>query len=147
MEGVAYAFNKLLRTDSINCICDLYTDYKKIWKLQLLPGSFQPGRDTLRTFVKYVTERSRQKSCLSYFYVRLIETFAMYELLITQCEKDQTEALRIFDRQFPSPEMQNAIRTKVVTPQVFMTLNLTLTRNHKPLTLNLKPKTSPSTQS
>jgi hypothetical protein len=71
----------------------------------------------------------------------------MYELLITQCEKDQTEALRIFDRQFPSPEMQNAIRTKVVTPQVFMTLNLTLTRNHKPLTLNLKPKTSPSTQS
>jgi hypothetical protein len=81
----------------------------------------------MRTLLKYVTERSRQKSCLSYYYVRLIETFAMYERLITQCERDQAEALKTFDSLYTCPEMHKAIRTKLVTPQATSTLTLTIT--------------------
>ena len=81
----------------------------------------------MRSLLKYVTERSRQKSCLSYYYVRLIETFAMYERLITQCEMDQASALNNFDTLHPCPEMHTAIRTKLVTPQASHTLTQALT--------------------
>jgi hypothetical protein len=59
-------------------------------------GKFKPGRDTLQNFLKYVPERTRSQSCLSTFYVWFIDAFAMYERLITQCQKDQEDALNLF---------------------------------------------------
>ena len=77
--------------------------------------SIDTGRDTLRAFAKFVTKRTRSKACLSTYYVRFIEAFGMYARLISQYEKDQEDALIVFDQQYECPEKQKFIRTKLVT--------------------------------
>ena len=131
MGGEPYEFNKLQRTDSIRTICDQYREYQNKYKdlatqdesanvkdqFANLPKpvvKFTPGRDTVRAFAKYVTERTRSKACLSTYYVRFIEAFGLYARLISQCKKDQEDALILFDQQYECPEKQRFIRTKLV---------------------------------
>jgi hypothetical protein len=130
LGGTGYKFNKLLRTESVRKICEAYAQHHERSGWEDLPGTFRPGRDTLRSFLKYVTERTRKKACLSYYYVRLIETFGMYERLIVECERHQAEALADYDILFPCPEAQRVVRTRLVTPEV---------TNIPPLTLNFHP--------
>ncbi len=134
LGGTGYKFNKLLRTDIVRKICAAYAEQHKRSGWLDFPGHFRPGRDTLRSFLKYVTERTRKKACLSYYYVRLIETFAMYERLISQCESYQAEALADYDRLYPCLDAQRVIRTRLVTPEV---------TNILPLALNYDPISQP----
>ncbi len=126
LGGAAYKFNKLLRSDSIRKICAAYAEHHERSGWQDFPGTFRPGRHTLRSFLKYVTERTRKKACLSYYYVRLIETFAMYERLISQCESHHAEALADYDILYPCLDAQRVIRTRLVTPEVTNILPLAL---------------------
>jgi hypothetical protein len=126
LSGTAYKFNKLLRTESVRKICGAFAEHQK--RSADIPGTFRPGRDTLRKFLKYVTERTRKKACLSYYYVRLIETFEMYERLITQCESDQEEAVNAYDKIHPCQEAQKFIRTKLITSKARSSLLLAQTQ-------------------
>jgi hypothetical protein len=128
LTGTAYKFNKLLRTESVRKICGAFAEHQE--RYADIPGTFRPGRDTLRKFLKYVTERTRKKACLSYYYVRLIETFAMYERLITQCEIDQEEALNAYDNIHPCLEAQQIIRTKLIPAKARFSFLLVLTTYH-----------------
>ncbi len=133
LESNACKFNKLQRTDSIRSICDIFKEYQKACDVtagktvddsasttEQPVAKFKPGRDTLRTFLKYVTERTRSQSCLSTFYVRFCDSFAMHERLITQCQKGQENALQLFDERYDCVHKQENIRTKLVRPQAYM---------------------------
>jgi hypothetical protein len=76
-------------------------DVEKVWK---------PGRGTFLELLKYVTSESHSKSCLSYYYVRLIETFDLYKRLVTEMERARTHALKHYDELNPGEEQKAAIR-------------------------------------
>jgi hypothetical protein len=98
---------------------DLATVNFSASNMQKPVGKFTPGRDTMRAFAKYVTERTRSKAFLSTYCVRFIEAFAMYARLITQCEKDQEDVLTLFDKKFQCPAKRMLIRTKLVPGQAY----------------------------
>jgi hypothetical protein len=81
--------------------------------------SFKPGRDTLRQFLKYVTAPCRSKACLSFYYVRLVDTFVMYEQLITECVEDQQDAMRLFDDLNPCTTQQAHTRKQLVPAKAY----------------------------
>jgi hypothetical protein len=102
-----------------NTLEDMATVQLSPSNMQKPVGKFTPGRDTMRAFAKYVTERTRSKACVSTYYVRFIEAFAMYARLISQCEKDQEDALTLFDEKFQCPAKRMFIRTKLVPGQAY----------------------------
>jgi hypothetical protein len=132
--GVAYKFNKIARTDSMKTICEQYREYQnKLNKQHELAAEeavatnmqkpvrkFAPGRDTLRRFLKYVTERTRSKACLSTYFVRFIEAFAMYARLIAQCRRDHEDALQLYDQEHQCPQQQKLIRERLVPLQEYV---------------------------
>ena len=72
MGGVLYEFNVLQRTGGSYELWKLYRDFKR---KHAESGVFAAGRGTFLTLLRYVTEEARSKACLSYYYVRILDTF------------------------------------------------------------------------
>jgi hypothetical protein len=121
VQGEGYRFNKVQRTASIRVIWQAYQSYQKSIALNVVtPGtSFKPGRDTLRQLLKYVTAPCRSKACLSFYYVRLVDTFVLYERLITECAQDQRHAIQCFDELHTCTTHQAQIRSALVPAEAY----------------------------
>ncbi len=66
-----------------------------------------------RALLHYVTEESRSKSCLSYYYVRLVETFDLYKRLITDMERLHVDSLRHYEEINDSDTEKEAVRREL----------------------------------
>ncbi len=84
IDDFEYKFNLLQCPDSFWELWWKYKGTKETWE-GALPKEMtgKPGRDAFFTMLKLITVKCRSKSCLDYYYVRLIETFEMYERLVT----------------------------------------------------------------
>ena len=49
------------------------------------------------TMLKYVTEPTTSKACLSYYYIRLLDTFQLYDNLVEDMMRLQEGALQDFE--------------------------------------------------
>ena len=58
---------------------------------------WMPGRGTFMTMLKYVTEPTTSKACLSYYYIRLLDTFQLYDNLVEDMMRLQEGALQDFE--------------------------------------------------
>jgi hypothetical protein len=93
VQGNDYEFNVLCRSDTGTALWTLYKEQRG----EVLPHvMWRPGRGTFFLLLRYITEESRSKACLSYFYVRLCDTFDLYKRLLTDCETAVIQGLGHF---------------------------------------------------
>jgi hypothetical protein len=87
--------------------------------VQPLAEGFQAGRGTFLSLLHYVTEESRSKSCLSYYYVRLVETFDLYKRLVTDMERVHVDSLRHYDEINDSDTAKEAVLRELQSLEVY----------------------------
>ena len=90
--GEEYKFNVLQRAGKKSDMWKLFAVDKAKMKATMKDDIWLPGRGTFMAFLKLVTEEVRSKACLSYYYVRLLDTFNLYKRLVTDMEKLYIEA-------------------------------------------------------
>jgi hypothetical protein len=88
--GLLYEFNVLQRTGGATEMWKKYQSFKKTFAIK---GLFAAGRGTFLTLLRYVTVEARSKACLSYYYVRMLDTFEIYENLVLHMETLYVSAL------------------------------------------------------
>jgi hypothetical protein len=82
-------------------------------------ASWKPGRGTFLALLDYVTEESRSKACLSYYYVRLIESFALYKQLVSDMERVHVQALWHYDELFHCETNRASVRLQLQHREVY----------------------------
>jgi hypothetical protein len=121
IDDYEYKFNLLQCPDSFLELSRKYEGTKETWEGALsneMTG--KPGRDAFFAMLKLITVKCRSKSCLDYYYVRLIETFEMYQRLVTDMEKSQCDALKSFAEHCLYEEYkQHKIRQQLVSEHVY----------------------------
>jgi hypothetical protein len=89
--------------------------------VQPLAEGFQAGRGTFLSLLHYVTEESRSKSCLSYYYVCLVETFDLFKRLVTDMERVHVDSLRHYDEINDSDIAKEAVLRELQSLEVYET--------------------------
>jgi hypothetical protein len=94
VAGKIYEFNVLQRAGSATELWREYAKHKAALRKTLGDSSWLPGRGTFMMFLKYVTDEVRSLACLSYYYIRLLGTFDLYERLVSDMHGLYDESLR-----------------------------------------------------
>ena len=119
--GVQYKFNVLQRAGKASLLTKRYAVHKKQKREKFEdPNTWIPGRGTLLAFLKLVTEEVRSKACISYYYIRLVDTFQLYKRLVSDMEKLYTDAVGMCGaKKSTSTELQNKLEELKVREKDF----------------------------
>ena len=86
VQSKRYDVHRLNRSSGATELWRLYSAAKKRFRVENETSEWLPGRGTFMTLLKYVTEQTSSKACLSYYYIRLLDTFEYYDKLVEDME-------------------------------------------------------------
>jgi hypothetical protein len=87
LGGVEYQMPVLARIGDVK---EMWTAYKLAHKALgnvSSPRKWTPGEGTFKTFLRYITRQIHSRSCLSYYYLKMLDTFATWIKLVQHMER------------------------------------------------------------